>query len=552
MRTRLSVAISAVVAVIVSVALAAAASAAGTPAVTTGSASSVTSSSASVGGTVNPNGTATDYAFQYGTSTSYGEQVSSQSAGSGTSSQTVTATLNGLPSGTTIHFRIIATYGSGSTVVGNDATFTTSGPPPTVPAPTATTSAATSVSAHGAQLGGSVGPTPAGASYYFQYGTNTNYGVETSPSALSASGASQSVKATLADLQSGVTYHFRLVTRSSSGLTATGSDQTFATTVSATPSVTTGSASSITSSSARVAGTVNPQGTPTSYTFQYGTSTSYSAQVSSQSAGSGTSAQAVGATLTGLPSGTTIHYRIVASYGSSTIVVGADATFKTLGAAPTVPAPSATTGAAANVGPNGAQLTGTVGPSSGAASYYFQYGLSSAYGVQTSPGTLGASASSRPVATTLGGLQVGLTYHYRLVTRSATGLTATGADRTFATAAPKPAPKPARARPRALTLHAYTGIGRTRVILGDSGQLWLPAGVAPGSGCRGAVSVRVMAGAVTISTRSFGLSRGCRFHERIVIAKRQLRGHRHVRVSARFSGNAVLVPITARSAWVRA
>jgi hypothetical protein len=156
------------------------------------------------------------------------------------------------------------------------------------------------------------------------------------------------------------------------------------------------------------------------------------------------------------------------------------------------------------------------------------------------------------VATTLGGLQVGLTYHYRLVTRSSTGLTATGADRTFATLAPKPAPKPTRARPRALTMRAYTGIGRTRVILNDSGRLWLPPGVSSGSGCRGAVTVRVMAGAVTISTRSFRLSRGCRFHERIVIATRQLHGHRHVRVRARFTGNAVLVPITAVSAWVRA
>ena len=68
-------------------------------------------------------------------------------------------------------------------------------------------------------------------------------------------------------------------------LTAFGSDQTFTTTFSAAPSVSTGSASSVTTSSARVSGTVNPQGSPTSYTFQYGTSTSYGAQTSSTSAG---------------------------------------------------------------------------------------------------------------------------------------------------------------------------------------------------------------------------------------------------------------------------
>ena len=90
------------------------------------------------------------------------------------------------------------------------------------------------------------------------------------------------------------------------------------------------------------------------------------------------------------------------------------------------------------------------------------------------------------------------------------------------------------------------------MILNDSGRLWLPRGVSGAAGCHGTVSVRVMAGAVTISRRSLALSRGCRYHERIVFAKRQLHGHGHVRVSARFSGNAALVPITAPSAWVRA
>jgi len=51
------------------------AAAAGSPSVTTGGASSVTSSSATVSGSVNPNGEATMYAFQYGTTSGYGHET---------------------------------------------------------------------------------------------------------------------------------------------------------------------------------------------------------------------------------------------------------------------------------------------------------------------------------------------------------------------------------------------------------------------------------------------------------------------------------------------
>jgi hypothetical protein len=518
---------------------------ASTPTVTSGSSSSVTSSSASVSGTVNSNGTPSSYAFQYGTSTGYGQQTSSQSAGSGTSDENVSATLNGLPSGTTIHYRIIATYGTGSSVVGNDATFTTGGPPPSVPAPTATTGVATGVTAHGAQLNGTVGPTASAATYYFQYGANTNYGVETTPASLTASTTNQAVKATLSGLQEGVTYHFRLVTRSSSGLTSNGADQTVTTTNAASPSVKTGGSSSVTSSSARVSGTVNPNGTTTSYSFQYGTSTSYGAQLSSQSAGSGTATENVSATLNGLPSGTTIHYRIVATYGANSTVVGNDATFKTSGPPPSVPAPTATTGSATNVTTHGAQLNGTVGSTAAGATYYFQYGLNTYYGTQSSASSLTASGSSRPVSATLSGLQSNLTYHYRLVTHSSSGLLAVGADRTFATSTV------ARMRPRALTLSARSTLGRRQIIIYASGTLRLP-GLSAQRGCFGTVWVKIKAGTRTLAYTPLPLSRRCRYHESRNYAYSRLDHSSRLRVTARFAGNGTLQPIWSRSASVRA
>ena len=97
------------------------------PAVTTGSASGVGSNSATVGGTVNPDGQATTYHVDYGTSTNYGTQAPGPpdpSAGSGTTAQTESTNLAGLSPNTVYHYRLEATNASG-TSYGADQTFTT-------------------------------------------------------------------------------------------------------------------------------------------------------------------------------------------------------------------------------------------------------------------------------------------------------------------------------------------------------------------------------------------------------------------------------------------
>jgi hypothetical protein len=107
---------------------AASAAAARKPGVTTGAASAVTSSSATVAGTVNPNGRATSYHFDYGTTTGYGTATPEQSAGSGTADVDVSAELGGLSAATSYHYRLVATNCGGcpaGTVYGADATFTT-------------------------------------------------------------------------------------------------------------------------------------------------------------------------------------------------------------------------------------------------------------------------------------------------------------------------------------------------------------------------------------------------------------------------------------------
>jgi hypothetical protein len=98
--------------------------AAAAPAASTSGAASVTYSSATLHGSVNPRGQATNYVFQYGTTRSYGSQTPLAPAGSGSGSLNVTQTVTGLAPLTTYHYRILATSPSGATP-GSDRTFTT-------------------------------------------------------------------------------------------------------------------------------------------------------------------------------------------------------------------------------------------------------------------------------------------------------------------------------------------------------------------------------------------------------------------------------------------
>jgi hypothetical protein len=92
------------------------------PAVNVGGASSVTTTAATVSGSVTANDAATSVAFQFGTTTSYGDSASLPSVG-GLSSQPVSAALTGLLPGTTYHYRLVASSPDGTTD-STDATFT--------------------------------------------------------------------------------------------------------------------------------------------------------------------------------------------------------------------------------------------------------------------------------------------------------------------------------------------------------------------------------------------------------------------------------------------
>ena len=94
------------------------------PTIDTIGASNVTYSSVILSSTVNANGQATNYVFQYGTTSAYGAQTPLAPAGNGTIAIKVSQTITGLQPDTIYHYRIVAVSPVGTTE-GKDHTFVT-------------------------------------------------------------------------------------------------------------------------------------------------------------------------------------------------------------------------------------------------------------------------------------------------------------------------------------------------------------------------------------------------------------------------------------------
>ncbi len=94
--------------------------------------------------------------------------------------------------------------------------------------------------------------------------------------------------------------------------------------------------------------------------------------------------------------------------------------------------PTVYTGKALHVSYGSATLTGSVTPNGGDTSYYFQYGLTTAYGGQTTIADAGSGTGKVNVSLPVTGLEPLSVYHYRLVAVNSAG-PVIGADRTLLT-----------------------------------------------------------------------------------------------------------------------
>ena len=286
---------------------------------------SVKASEATLSAWVNPNNQETTYAFEYSTKAT-GEKLE----GTITTVKGATAipkeefgaraisvpTGAVLAAGTTYYYRVVATNEKAEKTEGEVESFTTVLTPSTDP-PTAI--AATTVTLNGHLTLDSVA-----TQYSFEYkaGTECTGGSATATGEAGSGAVSVSEAAGVTGLTPDTLYTVCFVTSNAYGSGGSGAPVTFRTLPEAT-------VSDVTSDSATLHAVLDPEGSSTTYRFQYGPSIAYGSETPEGEAGSGSSPTSVEAHLQGLGGATIYHYRVLATNAAHETFASADQIFTT-------------------------------------------------------------------------------------------------------------------------------------------------------------------------------------------------------------------------------
>ncbi len=254
----------------------------------------------------------------YGTTASYGSSTTLDS----TQVTSHSVLISGLACGTTYHYQASSTYLSLNTL-SSDNTFTTG----SCSVPTVTAQAASSITASGATLNGTITATGGANATVrgFNYGLTASYGSTTTASGSFGTGA---FTASVSGLTCNTVYHYQTYATNTAG-TGTSSDATFTTGSCSAPTVTAQAASSITATGATLNGTITATGgvNATARGFNYGLTTGYELTPTTESGSFSTGAFT--ASLSSLTCNTVYHYQTYATNISGTGTSTPDATFTT-------------------------------------------------------------------------------------------------------------------------------------------------------------------------------------------------------------------------------
>ncbi len=294
----------------------------GAPTVATKSANYISQSTAVLDAGINPNGAQTSYWYEYGTTQSLGSVTSAQLLGAGNATYSAPGFITGLKSNTTYYYRAVAQNANGR-VNGSVSSFTTT---ITVPVPgnppTAETTAATNIDTDEATLTGRVNSQGSKTYYWFEYGNSLALGNTTASSTTSDSGTI-SVTKDVSGLNDDTVYYFRLNAQNGYG-TVNGPIRSFTTKTTTPPPAPQGDeptadtdpATSISAGGATLNGHVNPNGSETTYWFEYGRASllgvfNLTEKTAEKSAGAAKASKAVSTAISGLDDDATYYFRIV-------------------------------------------------------------------------------------------------------------------------------------------------------------------------------------------------------------------------------------------------
>jgi hypothetical protein len=302
------------------------------------------------------------------------------------------------------------------------------------------------------------------------------------------------------------------------------------------PTVGAGATTGIGDSTATLHGTVNPNGLSTTSQFSYGLTSALGqlSPVIPANAGAGTVPVTESTKLNGLLPDTTYYYVLVAKNNGGTSTTPLE-TFKTTGN----PIPAVTTGPATGISRYAATLVGTINPNNQVTTYYFQYGLTTSYGLQTAVQAVSAGLLPLTVTYALPGIAPGTTFHYRLLA-SHGAATSYGHDVTFMTP-----PWPRLHTQLSLVVRPLTKPARN--FLAVSGRIRLPRGTPASLGCSGAVTVSYYADGRQLRTGSAAIAPNCSYG---TVTRIRYPAGTFVTVRARYRGDAYLAPTALRSALV--
>lgn len=335
------------------------------PSVTTGAASVVGDTAETVAGTVDPEGVeVTSCEFEYVPDSLYrtavaekalnpyekgGKQPCSSSPGAGSGKVAVSAQLSGLAPSREYDYRLVASNakgGEGGVNEGEDASFSTSGPP------AIESEMAVNETSTGATIEASVYTGEHETEVYVEYGESEAYGQRTAKVKVPAFSLAQTLKIPgvgraqtasieVQGLTVGTLYHYRVVAEnpSSKGVASVAPDASFQTLPAAR--IERESVSDVGSTSATLSAQIDDLGTQSTYYYEYGPSVAYGFKTAPVVLSANDTALTVSTQLDGLQPATGYHFRVVVENplvtGQPGYIAGADVAFGTFPASSELP-----------------------------------------------------------------------------------------------------------------------------------------------------------------------------------------------------------------------